>query len=112
PPAIFTLFEFDSPMPSIVSLSLHDALPISSSASEREHVLAANEMVLSVTIPITGVKNASYEVRHKQAYDWPLVQAAVAFKYDDQDRKSTRLNSSHVSISYAVFCLKKQRTEQ
>src|SRR5699024_12169497 len=29
-------------------------------------------------------------------------------KTDDQDRKSTRLNSSHVSISYAVFCLKKK----
>src|SRR5690606_13799007 len=29
---------------------------------------------------------------------------------NDQDRKSTRLNSSHVKISYAVFCLKKKRT--
>src|SRR5699024_11324614 len=29
---------------------------------------------------------------------------------DVQDRKSTRLNSSHVSISYAVFCLKKKKT--
>src|SRR5207249_10541656 len=28
---------------------------------------------------------------------------------DDRDRKSTRLNSSHVSISYAVFCLKKKK---
>src|SRR5437868_9161483 len=28
-----------------------------------------------------------------------------------RDRKSTRLNSSHVSISYAVFCLKKKKTE-
>src|SRR5437870_6642700 len=28
----------------------------------------------------------------------------------EQDRKSTRLNSSHVAISYAVFCLKKKRT--
>src|SRR5699024_11927334 len=28
--------------------------------------------------------------------------------WDDLDRKSTRLNSSHVSISYAVFCLKKK----
>src|SRR5207249_10597064 len=28
----------------------------------------------------------------------------------DEDRKSTRLNSSHVSISYAVFCLKKKTT--
>src|SRR5699024_12013347 len=30
-------------------------------------------------------------------------------EYDDLDRKSTRLNSSHVSISYAVFCLKKKK---
>src|SRR5580765_8594731 len=30
----------------------------------------------------------------------------------DQDRKSTRLNSSHPSISYAVFCLKKKKTSQ
>src|SRR5438067_5419603 len=29
--------------------------------------------------------------------------------HQDQDRKSTRLNSSHVSISYAVFCLKKKK---
>src|SRR5690349_23612277 len=29
-----------------------------------------------------------------------------------QDRKSTRLNSSHVEISYAVFCLKKKKTEE
>src|SRR3712207_8782138 len=30
--------------------------------------------------------------------------------YFDQDRKSTRLNSSHANISYAVFCLKKKKT--
>src|SRR5437899_9425578 len=30
-------------------------------------------------------------------------------KLDDQDRKSTRLNSSHLGISYAVFCLKKKK---
>src|SRR5699024_12135180 len=33
---------------------------------------------------------------------------AVASEVKSQDRKSTRLNSSHVSISYAVFCLKKK----
>src|SRR2546426_8359420 len=31
---------------------------------------------------------------------------------DDRDRKSTRLNSSHLVISYAVFCLKKKKTEK
>jgi len=30
----------------------------------------------------------------------------------DPDRKSTRLNSSHITISYAVFCLKKKKTEK
>src|SRR5690606_11848077 len=33
---------------------------------------------------------------------------AVRLEIDGQDRKSTRLNSSHVKISYAVFCLKKK----
>src|SRR5438034_6454497 len=31
--------------------------------------------------------------------------------YTDEDRKSTRLNSSHTVISYAVFCLKKKKTK-
>src|SRR5436305_1808935 len=40
-----------------------------------------------------------------------LVQArAVAADVAQQDRKSTRLNSSHVRISYAVFCLKKKKS--
>src|SRR5438874_5928182 len=33
----------------------------------------------------------------------------MAPSFDPQDRKSTRLNSSHVEISYAVFCLKKKK---
>src|SRR5690625_6634485 len=36
----------------------------------------------------------------------------VAYKYNVTDRKSTRLNSSHVAISYAVFCLKKKKNTQ
>src|SRR5438309_4833183 len=41
----------------------------------------------------------------------PLVVAAGAGA-EMRDRKSTRLNSSHSSISYAVFCLKKKKTKQ
>src|SRR5699024_12086840 len=43
--------------------------------------------------------------------DPPLLHAELEQREhaDDQDRKSTRLNSSHVSISYAVFCLKKKK---
>ena len=67
------------------------------SAEEREHVLAPNELVLSVTIPSDGVKNASYEVRHKQAYDWPLVQAAVAFKLDGNKATDVKIALGHVA---------------
>jgi len=35
--------------------------------------------------------------------------AAVADRLEAEDRKSTRLNSSHANISYAVFCLKKKK---
>src|SRR5699024_11531043 len=40
-----------------------------------------------------------------------LAQGAAQEQVQRQDRKSTRLNSSHVSISYAVFCLKKNKKE-
>src|SRR5690625_6435038 len=37
-----------------------------------------------------------------------IVRGDISFASSDLDRKSTRLNSSHVAISYAVFCLKKK----
>src|SRR5690242_20938414 len=43
---------------------------------------------------------------HLDAY---LVVTGVGELHQELDRKSTRLNSSHMSISYAVFCLKKKR---
>jgi xanthine dehydrogenase YagS FAD-binding subunit len=56
-----------------------------SSADEREHVLAPNEVLVSVSFGGGGapqfakLHNASYEVRHKQSYDWPVAQAAVRY---------------------------------
>jgi len=69
-----------------------------STAAEREHVLAPNDMVVAVIIPAAsdGLKNGSYEVRHKQAYDWPLVQAAVAFRLDGGKAKDVRVVLGHV----------------
>src|SRR5690606_5539011 len=40
--------------------------------------------------------------------EWNTSSQATGFVIDAEDRKSTRLNSSHVKISYAVFCLKKK----
>src|SRR2546430_4042365 len=47
---------------------------------------------------------------HREHVVWASVHARVATEAGD--RKSTRLNSSHSQISYAVFCLKKQTGEQ
>jgi xanthine dehydrogenase YagS FAD-binding subunit len=63
----------------------------------REHLLAPNEVVREVVIPRSGLKNASYEVRHKQSYDWPLVQAAVAFKLDDGKVSEVKVVLGHVA---------------
>src|SRR2546422_10401578 len=79
----FFLFFFfnDTATTEIYTLSLHDALPISKGAAE---YLAA---------PVSRVHD--------------LVQLRKLTPH--RDRKSTRLNSSHGYISYAVFCLKKKK---
>src|SRR5690625_6490219 len=46
----------------------------------------------------------SWETESRANFDF----AEYGFRYEKRDRKSTRLNSSHVAISYAVFCLKKK----
>jgi xanthine dehydrogenase YagS FAD-binding subunit len=70
------------------------------SEKDRETTLAPNEIVLSVSIPgERGVNtaNASYEVRHKQAYDWPLVQAAVAYTPKDGKAGNVKIVLGHVA---------------
>jgi xanthine dehydrogenase YagS FAD-binding subunit len=65
---------------------------------EREHVLAANEIVLSVSVPLPlALRNASYEVRHKQSYDWPLVQAAVALRAVEGKAINVKVVLGHVA---------------
>src|SRR5690625_6894301 len=41
--------------------------------------------------------------------DRAAAERVITIRSDSEDRKSTRLNSSHVAISYAVFCLKKKK---
>src|SRR3989454_9067932 len=47
-----------------------------------------------------------------RARDWPYLSEPESLLPDRRDRKSTRLNSSHLVISYAVFCLKKKKTKK
>src|SRR5690625_7224655 len=81
---ILLLFFFNEPTTTqIYTLSLHDALPISSMSTDGMDFVRSS--ALSAVLMLSAA-------------------TCVAFS----DRKSTRLNSSHVAISYAVFCLKKK----
>src|SRR5438034_7234027 len=87
------------PTTQIYTLSLHDALPISQ--QNPEHPDAPN-VERDATLKIAKIERelSDYE---KQIYRYQLLKDRVV-----RDRKSTRLNSSHTVISYAVFCLKKK----
>src|SRR5690606_41653554 len=99
-----THFFFNDPAPTqIYTLSLHDALPISIPNACHESWLA-----------MTPVENGRYCMScRKNVMDFTNMSDREILKYisNAQDRKSTRLNSSHVKISYAVFCLKKKIRE-
>src|SRR2546430_15922633 len=85
-----SFFFNDTATTEIYTLSLHDALPISKQSWR-----------LRMSLPRTGVcaRAATLQIRPNRAC------ACV----NKPDRKSTRLNSSHSQISYAVFCLKKKK---
>src|SRR2546426_1001637 len=91
-PPLFIFFFFnDTATTEIYTLSLHDALPISARLpGEGREILDA------------PLRLALRDPEHRQA------EGSVEYL----DRKSTRLNSSHLVISYAVFCLKKKKHRQ
>src|SRR5437868_14648042 len=83
-PLFFFFFFNDPAPPEIYTLSLHDALPIS--------------------LETCAAMESSHDIHRFHSALWSLFT-----HISTADRKSTRLNSSHVSISYAVFCLKKKK---
>src|SRR2546422_8189387 len=91
----FSFFFFnDTATTEIYTLSLHDALPISYFDS------VALMRVAEQARQIPGVIEVA------------LVMGTPANRATLTDRKSTRLNSSHGYISYAVFCLKKKKKKK
>src|SRR3712207_8381362 len=91
-------FFNDTATTEIYTLSLHDALPIYFAAPRVDHLdLVLGEGRDVQAPPVLGDRH----VVGAEAGDAQLPL---------EDRKSTRLNSSHANISYAVFCLKKKIT--
>src|SRR5699024_12476560 len=93
----------DTPSPHGSPLSLHDALPI----SPQNRCERTRPPPPGVAMPFFP---ATHATEHKSLIEWVAGKNGMATP--GGDRKSTRLNSSHGSISYAVFCLKKKNKEQ
>src|SRR5207302_4914307 len=84
--------------PQPYTLSLHDALPISARGrASRPRPRRGRPAPCAPAGPRAGERRSPAQTRCRRARGGAL------------DRKSTRLNSSHVKISYAVFCLKKKK---
>src|SRR5207253_11430697 len=94
----FSFFNPTAPT-DIYTLSLHDALPISCCNTTTSAACSlSGQACSSQTISTPGSGAPSRTLR--------CTCGAAG------DRKSTRLNSSHVAISYAVFCLKKKKKKK
>jgi xanthine dehydrogenase YagS FAD-binding subunit len=78
-------------------LPVEKLFTVPASSTERELALAANEIVTEIHVPSAkGIKNATYEVRHKEALDWPLVTASVALKMKGSSVTSAKVVLGHV----------------
>src|SRR5690242_21931951 len=87
---ILAFFFNPPPTTEIYTLSLHDALPI----------------YQIYNLPLKDTPDSPEE--RVLLRNWALILTGITLLLIQGDRKSTRLNSSHMSISYAVFCLKKK----
>src|SRR3712207_7410083 len=97
-------FFNDTATTEIYTLSLHDALPIFDKEIELLSLVLrsrpAGMRVINHSMTAVQFDPAKWQ----QANQYTACGPAAA-----EDRKSTRLNSSHANISYAVFCLKKKK---
>src|SRR2546427_12942011 len=88
----FFFFFNDTATTEIYTLSLHDALPIS--------YLENPDLVEIKAVNVSNKRVSEFNMN-----------VSLKGLNSETDRKSTRLNSSHSQISYAVFCLKKKKHE-
>src|SRR5689334_24929165 len=107
--SLFSFFFFnDTATTEIYTLSLHDALPISSPISGAGSSSPGSSSPRRPRETATATSSSSSPSRAGRSSP-PRASPATTEPCGRSDRKSTRLNSSHSSISYAVFCLKKKK---
>ena len=67
------------------------------SETERETALKPNEILTEIVVPDKGLRNATYEVRHRHGFDWPYVTASVAFALKGGAISDARVVLGHVA---------------
>jgi xanthine dehydrogenase YagS FAD-binding subunit len=98
-PALIALgaeVEISGPSGSRV-IPLADFFRTPQSEGEKEYVLGENELLMEVRIPLQESSNATYEVRQRQALDWPLAAAAVSLNMDGATVRSASVVLGHVA---------------
>src|SRR5438445_9920839 len=101
----------DSAPTDLYTLSLHDALPILPRWGQGPiaDVQARPVEMWLQSLDLTPRSRASIRGLLRMLWEFAMWSGDVATQ---RDRKSTRLNSSHANISYAVFCLKKKKIKR
>src|SRR5207253_11353782 len=105
----FLFSSLPPPPTAIYTLSLHDALPI---FRRDPGGLVVAELPERAQDPAGPIAPSQVAERVRLEHDARRGPPAPGIVFKPEDRKSTRLNSSHVAISYAVFCLKKKKNIQ
>src|SRR5690606_35230047 len=90
-------------LPVIVAVPRFNLARVVSWAQESEPLLNFRQQVTDVIIRFQQSLSSGFQEYLQSPYRSDLTRSEIP-----ADRKSTRLNSSHVKISYAVFCLKKK----
>lgn len=67
------------------------------SENERETALKPNEILTEISVPLRGLKNATYEIRHRHGLDWPYVTASVAFSVNGGTAREAHVVLGHVA---------------
>src|SRR2546429_6093195 len=105
--SLLFFFLNDTATTEIYTLSLHDALPISSGHRRRPGTRRPPQA--PARVPPDGRVPRIHDLEQGRRAGPEAGSGGRARRVGHQDRKSTRLNSSHGYISYAVFCLKKKK---
>src|SRR5690554_7238759 len=93
------LYAQEQPAPREISIAQEDVQKI------RQHL--AQNYRIPTKVLLDSIRRINYQISFTIDEEGRIVEPNIIYK-NSEDRKSTRLNSSHVRISYAVFCLKKK----